>query len=307
MVSKIIPSFIKDRKKNTNKKTDKKPLDAMSKFFIVVTLTIVGLLIYIAYGLTVSEENFKGQEYYDENLNMSLIIPQEWNIATPDEEFIKKAVFESTGGISFDMNMNSLQEEVVPLALAVKGKEGDKIFKKFMTLAYRGSDSKYSYLKDKVKLMDDFKLLLKKLEHKDIKVDEVKDIEKNNMAGILLKGSGVLEGKKVYYYQYFETAGANTLTITYGTTEKKNKAIEDINNVLAGLFYHKGGEYLPTPIKDEIREEALKKHEESKKDEVEVKVEQSTKEGNIEVKDDKGKEVKVEDQGSEKEDNDHDH
>lgn len=238
-----------------------KKLDGLSWFFIITTIAIIVSLSYAGYRLTVKADEAKKalNQYYDENLNFSVTIPDKWQAASPDGDHIFDVVRKVTGGILFDMRLHSLTEEVVPLALVENSQEKGKKYAKYMTLAFRGSDEKYSYLQDKIKLMDEFKKLLKKTGHTDIKVDEVKDVKDEEFFGILLKGSAKMKNRKIHYYQYYEPAGANILIITYGTTKDPEKGIDDIKEVLKTLVYYEGGEFLPTPFQEEMIKQSDKK------------------------------------------------
>lgn len=248
-----------DKKRWSKRKQDTlttlKGVDGISWFMIGSTVLLLGTMGFIGYKVTADTlEERSTYAYYDEALNFSMQIPQEWALAKPDEEMTQQVVNEVTGGLLFDMLVNPLTSELVPVALTTEPVK-DKPISKFVTMAFKGSDSEYSYLKDKVKLMDDYMALLKGLKHTNIKVANVEDIETDTLSGILLTGTAKLDGEKIYYTQYFEEAGSNTLTITHGTSNKKDSGVEDISELLASLSYHQGDAYLPTPIKETIQKE----------------------------------------------------
>jgi hypothetical protein len=222
-----------------------KRLDTLSWFFIIATVLILGLFGYTAIVLSLPDKatiaESLGDPYSDPLMNFNMIIPHEWEIGNPDQDKEKEVVQKVTGGILFDMKYHSLPEEIVPVALVQHPIDGNTDFSKFLTLAFRGSDRNYSYLQDKVKLMDDFKSLLTSMEHSDILVDEVTDFKSGTLKGTLLRGSGVLKGQKVYYNQYFEPAGANILTVTLGYVDKKLDAVKTMESVLVSLKYQEGG------------------------------------------------------------------
>lgn len=236
-----------------------KSLDPISWFMIVTLLGFLGVMLVLLLNLQKEAEATQaGDEYYDDLLNFTLKIPHGWEGAKPDEHHVKEVVREVTGGILFDMQLHSLTDELVPLALIMQPEEGSEDpFAKFMTLAFRGSDDEYTYLDDKVKLMDDFKALLKSSEHTDIKVKEVKEINNSKLSGIIIDATAKLADQKIHYVQYLEPAGANIMAVTYGSTIKSN-GVKDITTVLDTLIYHEGGEFAPTPIQEDMIEETKK-------------------------------------------------
>jgi hypothetical protein len=237
-----------------------KSLDWLSWFFIIILITVSVYMASFLFALNkaVEEEGVVGDAYYDELLNFNLTIPHNWQGAKPDEAHVKEVVREITGGILFDMKLHSLTDELVPLALIVPPEVGSKDpFAKFMTLAFRGTDDEFAYLQDKVKLMDDFKSLLKSMEHTDIKVKEIKDIKNEELFGIMLEGSAKLKDQTIYYTQYLEPAGANIMIVTYGSTIK-DEGVKDITTILSTLIFNEGGEFLPTPLQEEMIEATKK-------------------------------------------------
>lgn len=297
-LSKTFKSFFKPRIKNKTKGKKGVKLDALSWFFITIATGVVLSLLYIAlqFGAK-SEQQIVGYEHYNKDLNFYLTIPYEWQTVKLDADLIDKAVKKATGGVTFDMSLFSLKDEIVPLTLLVTVPEDDdRPFSKFMTFAFNGSDQNFSRLADTDSLKKDFKVLLESLDHKNVKVESVENISTDSIFGVLLKGNATLEGTKIQYYQYHEPAGANILTLTYGSTEKtkEKKVITEIANLLSSLTYFSGGASLGNtstqdveridPLGDILEGTNGKNTEDSKSDDVEVKVDETQSEGDIEIK-----------------------
>jgi hypothetical protein len=223
-----------------------KHVDPLSWFFIFAgSLTTLGVLFMVVLGIVSTQANAMtagSQSYYDQNMNFSLVVPAKFSIATPDPEETAEEVQKVTGGVLFDMKYHTLSKELVPVALVENARSTDVTYDSFMTLAFRGADAEYTYMQDQVKIMDDFKTLLKSMDHTDIKVSSVENYSKGDLRGVLLRGSGVLKEKSIKYLQYFEPAGKNMLIVTYGYVGGSEKeALNDIDKVIGSLIYQEGG------------------------------------------------------------------
>lgn len=235
----------------------------LSIFMIVSTVLLVLSVGYIAYTMIDRAEATNGRDYVDKALNFTLNVPYTWEVQAPDSKAVEEEVSKVTGGVLFNMRLHALQKELVPLAL-VEPDPNSKLFKKIMTISFRGSDINYSYLNDSVTLMKDFEKLLKKLGNKKVKVTSVEPISEEYMKGFLIRGSGVLDKKNVSYVQYYEPAGANIMTITYGTTGDSDDAIDDINRITRSLVYLEGGEFNPSPKRYDGQDNEPKSKKEDK-------------------------------------------
>lgn len=220
--------------------------DKLSVFMVVSTVLLVGCVGYIAYTMIDRAEASNGRDYVDKALNFTVNVPYSWEVSTPDSKNLEKEVAKTTGGVLFNMRLHALDKELVPLAL-IQPDPNSKSFSKIMTMAFRGSDINYSYLNDKKALKKDFKTLLKKLGNKDLHVSAVDPISTEYLKGFIVSGYGTLDKRKISYVQYFEPAGANIMSITYGTIGDSSEALDDIERITRSLVYFEGGEFTPSP------------------------------------------------------------
>lgn len=248
---KLQTPYTDKEKKNSVKKrrkflTSLRKSNKLSIFMITSTVLLVVGVGYIAYQLTDKAEASNGRDYVNKPLNFTMNVPYSWEVEAPDTKAVEDEVSKTTGGVLFNMRLHALRKELVPVVLVQPDPE-NKLFKKIMTVAFRGSDINYSYLNDSKTLKADFGKLLKQLGNKKIEVSSVEPINEEYMKGFYIRGKGVLDKKKVSYLQYFEPAGANIMSITYGTTGESDDALEDINRITRSLVYLEGGEFTPTP------------------------------------------------------------
>jgi hypothetical protein len=226
--------------------------------FLVVALGVTSWLLWASYkGVTTPTT---GVQYYNESLNFSVMVPTGWQYGTPNDVRVKEESKALTGGILFDMRYYALTKELVPITMIQKSPTGNKDdFVKFMTLAFTGSDRNYLYLQDKVKLMDDFKAYMTELKHTDIVISSVEDVNSTKLHGIVLYAAGTLSGKRINYIQYFEPAGANILTATYGYTGKvMKKPLKDLEYVVGSILYLQGALDMGTKSDEDIAKDGLK-------------------------------------------------
>ena len=225
--------------------------DKLSIFFTVSTIAIVGALGYYAYNQT-KQANYEASitPYYDENLNFSLDIPKEWTINEGNKSAIKTQVLNDSSGMNFDLSKYPLSKEVVPLALIKKPEDKNaKVLDKYMTIAFKPTkEQDFTELDDKLQILDDFKSMLVKLKHTDVKVTSVKENRTGEMNGVLARATGLLKNTPMVYYQYFEPAGRNILVITYGSSHPDADHIGDINKILKNLHYYNASGLNPDGI-----------------------------------------------------------
>lgn len=245
-----------------------KNIDPLSWVFIGLGAVVFAGVIWITSALFVESEAFPaGEKFYESNLNLTVNVPHGWEIATPDEENVKETVREATKGLLFDTRAHTLKEEVVAAALVLQPTDlnAKNNFAKFLTIAFRGSNTEHTYLDDEIKLMDQFKSLLTTTGHTDVKVLDVEEDTNFNSGGVIIRGTAILQEQKIKYIQYFEPAGANLLVVTYGTTKGFNEGIKDIGQMLNSLQYHDGDVFVPDSYKNEIATKEQKEWEEEKK------------------------------------------
>lgn len=215
--------------------------DTLTKGMAIATV-LVGA--YGMYAMTTAIANTpRGYNVYDKNLRISFYMPYDWNTVVPKGDEIYDVAKASSDNTLFDLMVHPLKEEVVPFAFSRGEKEKeDEMYPSFMTMAFRGADEEYTYMKDKLKLGDDFKALLKGMKHTDIEVLSVENKTTDGFNGILLTGEGKYNKQKITYTQYFEPVGANIMIITHGTTSKLSGA-GDIKSLLKDLQVMPVGAY----------------------------------------------------------------
>lgn len=204
--------------------TSSKIVNSVSKWDSVtkgLALTSLVIGLYGVYSVSsVIANTPRGYNLYDKDLRISFYMPYSWDSVVPKEDEIYKVAKSSSGNAIFDIMVHPLKEEVVPFAFSRGEKKKEEgMYPTFMTMAFRGADEEYSYLKDKMKLGDDFKALLKGMKHSDIKLLSVENKTTGGYNGIILKGKGTYNKEKITYTQYFEPVGANIMVITHGTTD----------------------------------------------------------------------------------------
>lgn len=264
----------------TNKTTPKgaeleKRIRKQNWLLIGITVLFAGILLAVViYGLSSLNKSMKEESYikstssyHDNYLNFSMDIPNSWEVRNPEPESVKEAVVKATGGLVFDIMHNVLNTELVPLALVhtPKGEglseDARKKGMKFLTLAIRGSDKDYSYLRDNLVLMDNFKEMLTNLEFKDVKILEASSMEgksnNNGLWGTMIKATAVQDGVAVNYLQYFEAVGNNILIVTYGSSASHNEGIKEIGDLLNTLVFHEGAVILDEESKEELSNKPL--------------------------------------------------
>lgn len=242
-------------KKNSGKETLK--VNKSTQLWKVSAITSTALFL-VSLGVTVYLVNRPSSKpvvggtsstYYDKYLNLSLNVPSGWYIAKMPSSVESNAVVTSTGGLTFDMGQFSLNKDIAPFTLYKPSYSGNYPYSKFMIFDFRGSDQTYSYLSNPVNLIDGFESDLRGLGETNIKVSKVTSISNSVLRGILLKGSASIKGHIFDYYRYFEPAGANILTITYGYVGTSNNTfISDISNALSSLVYYTGSSFTPSPF-----------------------------------------------------------
>lgn len=207
--------------------------------------TYIGLAIVLFTGALFIEATInKSQEdmyemYTDTDLNFRIAIPHGWQAAKPEVENVKKAVFDETKGkVAFDMYEHSLGKEVVPIAI-LNADSDSKSFAEFATLSFRGSESEFGYLSDLVNIKDDVKSLLESSDNKEVEVYDVAETTiSDTFTGVLVKARAIFELEEVEYYVWYEPAGANLLTITYGATGMKEKEMmKSLEFIIGGIIY----------------------------------------------------------------------
>lgn len=236
-----------------------KKLDAMSWFILIATFVtslsflVGGVLMYIS--TKEVESRRSGMFYYDNYLNFSMIIPEGWQAAAPEDTDLRQIVLNVTGGVTWDMEHHRLPREVVPLALVQEtprnfhelSQEERLSNAKFMTFAFKGADSGYSYLRDHGKLQEDFKALLETLDHTNVEVVETINMGTQtndpDLVGVLLRATAMIDNYNVNYTQYLEAAGSNILIVTYGSIYDFEDQLDDIRTILNTLVYLPGGQY----------------------------------------------------------------
>jgi len=252
-------------KKDSLKNDSKKWSNSFIRFVYVIStliLLLLGGIFYKLYQNDMTQVDQKEQDknlYYDEFFNFSIMLPKGWEAIAPDKLDEYKAVKETTGGVVFDVRGHSLKREVVPLTVIKNSKDKKTKYAKFMTLALRGTDQDLSFMKDYLSFKDSFTSLLKKLEHKDIKVKSVGILSKERSNVVVLKGEGVLQNKKIYYTQWFEPVGSNLIIVTHGSTTSYKEGVKDIESFLSTLQFYEGGAFMPEPVQEEMKKEFEKK------------------------------------------------
>lgn len=239
-------------------------------FFVFIPISvflavITGIYLFVQ---TDKAKELQGYTYYDNYMNFSLTIPEQWSVTNPDTKSVKDTVFKATDGVLFDMIYHTLPKEVVPLSLVTSRTTDNKKAKlrstKFFTMAFRGSSEGHPYLADLTNVMDDLKAMLNALQYSDIKIIDTVDLTKTgdkDLSGILVKASAnVGDGVIVNYLQYLEPAGSNIMVATYGSTKSHKKGLEDIKEILSTLRYYEGGQsWTPSDVqayKEEPKPEA---------------------------------------------------
>jgi len=248
-----------------------KSMDLVS-WVMVITLVLLavgfavgGIFYYLGFKEKKHQEYLDTMTYYDEDLNFSILLPENWGFARPQADAIKKLVDQVNRGVLWDMSLHKLPHEVVPLVfIKLDGTEDtqlteDKLFVESMTLMFRGFQEKDDPIWDQLKLMDDFKSVLTEIGLLNVEIVEVADLAKVGdpfLEGTVVKArASIADGTKVNFMQYYELVGKNVLIVTVGTKDDFDIQLSYVRELLKGLLFHRGGVLSPERLERIVKEE----------------------------------------------------